>query len=395
MRILTLTTLYPNAAAPTHGIFVENRLRAMIDEGGIEARVIAPVPWFPSPNAIFGSWAQFAKAPRQEKRHGIEIAHPRYLLPPKIGMTWAAYALADCFEKAALKLIEQGWDFDAIDAHYYYPDGVAAVEAGRRLGKPVVVTARGTDINLIPRYARQRRMILEAAESAQASITVCQALKDEMVALGASADKISVLRNGVDLTLFRPADRDAIRERMHLQGPVLLSVGHLIERKGHHLVLEAAASMPAVTVLIAGDGPERSALEQYAGRIGIAGRVRFLGALPHEQLPELYNAADVLVLASSREGWPNVMLEAMACGARVVTTRVSDVPDVVNAPAAGAWVEERSPESLARIISQLLAAPVPREETRTHALGFTWEATTQGQLGLFREILRRHGADAP
>src|SRR3546814_18399581 len=101
--------------------------------------------------------------------------------------------------------------------------------------------------------------------------------------------------------------------------------------------------------------------------MGVADRVRFLGVVPHERMASVYSAADLLVLASEREGWPNVLLEAMACGARVVTTRVSDVAEVVNVPAAGAWIAERSAGCLAQAIRQVLAVPVPREATRRHA----------------------------
>lgn len=386
MRILTLTTLYPNAAMPTHGVFVENRLRALLDEDDIEAKVVAPVPWFPFRHSVFGRYAAFAAAPRTETRHGIDVAHPRYPLPPKIGMSWAAGALARCFEKEARRLIAAGWDFDLIDAHYYYPDGVAAVDVARRLGKPVTVTARGTDINLIPSFPRQKRMILDAAARADASITVCRALKEEMVALGASENKIHVLRNGVDLDLFRETGREATRERLGLSGTVLLSVGHLIERKGHGLVIDALKTLPDATLVIAGAGPDHSMLEAQVDKSGLADRVIFTGALPHEDLPALYSAADVLVLASSREGWPNVLLEAMACGTPCVATPVWGSGEVVAAPQAGRLTDDRSAGAIATAVTALLGDPPARHETRAYAEQFSWAETSLGLKALFASI---------
>ncbi|NHK26939.1 glycosyltransferase [Parvularcula flava] len=383
MRILTLTTLYPNAAMPTHGVFVENRLRALLKEGGVEAKVIAPVPWFPFRQPVFGKYAAFAAAPQAETRHGIEVVHPRYPLPPKIGMTWAASALTRCFEREARRLIAQGWDFDLIDAHYYYPDGVAAVEVARRLGKPVTVTARGTDINLIPSYPRQKRMILDAAAKADASITVCRALKDEMATLGAEDGKIHVLRNGVDLDLFHETEREETRKRLGLSGTVLLSVGHLIERKGHGLVIEALKDLPGATLVIAGSGPDRSMLEAQADKSGLTERVIFTGGLPHEELPALYSAADVLVLASSREGWPNVLLEAMACGTPCVATPVWGSGEVVAAPEAGRLTENRSAESIVTAVKDLLDNPPARIRTRAYAEQFSWKETSLGLKSLF------------
>src|SRR3546814_10236061 len=99
--------------------------------------------------------------------------------------------------------------------------------------------------------------------------------------------------------------------------------------------------------------------------MGVADRVRFLGVVPHERMASVYSAADLLVLASEREGWPNVLLEAMACGARVVTTRVSDVAEVVNVPVAGAWIAERSAGCLEQAIRQVLAV---RSEEQTSEL---------------------------
>ncbi len=394
MRILTLTTLYPNAAAPAHGVFVENRLTDFAARSGADIRVVAPVPWFPFSAKWAGKYAAYAAAPRRETRRGIEIAHPRYAIPPKIGMTYAATALARCFEKAGRRLIAEGWDFDLIDAHYLYPDGVAAVRAARSLGKPVVLTARGTDVSLLPSFPRQRRMILDAVVKADAVIAVAQALKDELVALGAPAEKISVLRNGVDLEMFRPLDRDAIRTRMGLSGPVIASVGHLIERKGHHLVIEALKELPGATLLIAGEGEERAGLQTRAETLGVAGRTRFLGAIAHGELAEIYNAADILALASSREGWPNVLLEAMACGTPAVATPVWGNGEVIAAPEAGRLAAERSAPAMAAAIRAALAEPPARAETRLYAERFSWAETSLGLNRLFAETLDRRRATA-
>lgn len=391
LRLLTFSTLFPNAAAPSHGVFVENRLRHLLASGEAESRVIAPVPWFPSRNARFGAYAAYAAAPRREERHGIAVDHPRYPLIPKVGMTVAPALLYLWSIGAVRRLIASGYDFDLIDAHYFYPDGVAAVLIGRALGKPVTVTARGTDINLIPRYALPRRQILWAADRAQGMITVCQALKDEMIALGVAGDRITVLRNGVDLDMFRPAataaDREALRARYGLTGPTLISVGHLIERKAHDLVIEALPHLPEFRLMIAGDGPEDAKLRALADRLGVAGRVDFLGRRPHEELPGLYAAADALVLASSREGWANVLLEAMACGTPVVASNVWGTPEVVAVPEAGRLMRERSGVAIAEAARDLFADLPDRAATRRYAEGFSWDATTRGQLDLFRWIL--------
>jgi teichuronic acid biosynthesis glycosyltransferase TuaC len=392
MKILSFSTLFPNAEQPAHGIFVEQRLRNLLAAGEVECRVIAPVPWFPAKNERWGQYARFARAPYRELRHGIDVRHPRYAVIPKVGMTVAPWLLALAVRNEIAKVLAEGYDFDVLDAHYYYPDGVAAALLARWFRKPLVITARGTDINLIPRYQLARRMILWSAAQAAASITVCQALKDELIRIGAQADKITVLRNGVDLTFFRPLDRAALRRSFGWSGPVLLSVGHLIERKGHHLVIEAASKLPPdVRVVIVGEGPECDALTAQIRNLGLGERVQLLGARTQQQLVELYSAADALVLASDREGMANVLLEALACGTPVVGTAAWGTPEVLRHPAAGVLVQERSASAIAEACQQLLRNYPDRNATRTYAESFSWAATTRGQLQIF-ELAKRRGA---
>lgn len=392
LRVLSFTTLYPNAERPQYSVFVENRLRHLVESGEVQARVLAPVPYFPFRSDRFGTYSINARVPQRETRFGINIDHPRYLTIPKVGMSAAPYLLYATARRALGRLLSTGERFDLIDAHYFYPDGVAAVLLGRAANLPVTVTARGTDINLLPDFVLPRRLIQRAARRADGVIAVSGALAAKLRDLGVERSRITVLRNGVDPVVFRPTVPYRIEEEPAPR-PLALSVGNLVPLKGHDLAIAAVAQIPELTLWIVGAGPDRERLERLAQQRATAGRVRFLGSMPHERMPEVYSAADFLVLASEREGWPNVLLEAMACGARVVTTRVSDVTEMVSSPAAGIWIRERSVECLTQAIRQILATPVAREATRTHARGFTWDATTKGQLALFRDILKRRYTD--
>jgi glycosyltransferase involved in cell wall biosynthesis len=389
MKILAVTTLYPNEASPSHGVFVENRLDFFRRRSGADIRVIAPVPWFPSSAPVFGRYARFAAAPARETRREIEVRHPRYAIPPKVGMTYAASALARVIEREARALIAEGWDFDLIDAHYLYPDGVAAAAVARRLGKPFVMTARGSDVTELATYPRQRRMILDAILKSDGVITVAEALKTDLVALGAPAAKIRVLRNGVDLAMFRPADRAAARAALKVEGAVLASVGSLIPRKGHDIAIAALAHLPAATLVIAGEGPEKEALTLQAESLGVASRVRFTGQLRHEALIDVYNAADALILASTREGWPNVLLEAMACGTPAIAADAGGAREVIREPAAGRVLAERTPEAAAAAVRDVLAT-TDRQATRRYAERHSWDDTSDGLGALFGEVIEKH-----
>ncbi len=385
-RVLVFSTLYPNAAQPNHGVFVDNRLRETLALGGLEATVVAPVPYFPLPQRVFGSYSTFARVPRHERRRDLDVWHPRYLVVPKIGSLWTPGFLYRSALACVRRLQRQGLTFDVIDAHYFYPDGVAAIRLGRALGIPVVITGRGTDLTLIPQAPATRELVVEAASQATAMVTVCEDLRQRLIVLGAPPERVITLRNGVDLKLFSPKDREAARAKHGLQGFVLLSVGGLIERKGHHLAIEALADCPDCSLVIAGGGPLRGDLEQLAARLGVADRVRFLGDTPHSQLPELYSAADALVLASSREGWANVLLEAMACGLPVLATDVNGTAEAVQSPEAGLLLPERTAACLAGAVRRLRANLPRREDTRRYAEQFGWGPIARANKALLTAV---------
>ena len=354
----------------------------------VDIRVLSPVPWFPFRAKVFGRYGSYARVERSETRHGIQVSYPRYPLIPKIGSALSAILLALALVPAVRQLVRSGFDFDLIDAYYFYPDGVAAAILGKLFRKPVVITAYGTDISVIPNNASLRRQIQWAADRVDGITTVCQALKDVLVDLGASESKIRVVLHGVDFELFRPAeDREAIRRRLGLSGPTLITVGHLTENKGHHLAISALRDLPNVELLIAGDGEQRQYLQELATKEGVADRVRFLGLVSQQDLPDYYSAADALILASGREGIANVLMEALACGTPVVATAVWGAPEVITSDVAGVLIRERSAKGVADGVKQLFANRPERSETRKFIEPYTWEATTQAHLALLDSIL--------
>ena len=392
-HLLTFTTLYPNSLRPHHGVFVENRLRHLVATGEVTSTVLAPVPWYPSWAPRRPGWSDYSGIPESEQRHGLTVHHPRYAVVPRIGMI-AAPALLLAGALAWLRRIGPAARaaIDLIDAHYVYPDGVAAIELGRILRRPVVITARGSDVTQLSDYVVPRVMIQRALRRADGLVAVSRALGNRLVKLGANPTRVRVLRNGVDLHLYRPpVDRALARRDLGLSGPTLLSVGHLIERKGHDRVIRALTHLPpSISLLIVGGGPEESALKNLAHSVGVEIRVRFLGVLPPSQLPVIYGAADVLVLASSREGWANVLLESMACGTAVVAGPIPGNDEVVGASAAGLLASANTSDALADAIMQLLVSKPSRSATRAYAEQFGWSEVSRGQLELFDHILGEH-----
>jgi len=352
---------------------------------------MAPVPWFPFSHPVFGEYAAHAQVAQREKRKGIDILHPRYPVIPKVGMNLTPRLMYRSVRGAMRKLIEQGYDFDLIDAHYFYPDGVAAMWLAREFDKPFTVTGRGTDLNLIPQYPKPRDMIRQVISEASHMMTVAGALKEYLFAMGAQDAQVTTLRNGVDLQLFTPpAERDALRRQLQIEGKTLISAGHLIERKGHHLVVEAMLDLPDWQLLIVGDGPEEKALKEQVGKLGLKQRVRFIGRVDQATLCDYYGASDALVLASSREGWANVLLESMATGTPVIASPVDGTPEVVAEPAGGVLMEDRSASAIVKGVRALEQDMPSREATRAYAEKFDWDATSQGQLDIFERAIKAY-----
>lgn len=394
LQLLTFTNLYPNSVQPRHGIFVEQRLRKLMEGGSVAARVVAPVPSFPLRRGSFARFGIAARVPSHEERSGIRVWHPRYPVVPGASVWVNPLSMALGALRTVRRLQREGGDFDLIDAQFVYPDGVAGVLLGAWLGKPVVITARGSDVNSDGRTPVARAWIRWAAQRCGAFITVSAALREALVQLGVRADQVTVLRNGVDLDLFRPLPRANVREELRITGPTLLSVGNLVPEKGHSIVIEALAQVPGVNLILIGSGGEADALASLAQRSGVSERMRFIPHLGQEELARYYAAADATVLASSREGMPNVLLESLACGTPVIASDVGGCPEVVAAPEAGILVRERTPAAFAAAIRNLYASPPAPEAVRRYAQGFGWAETVAGQFRLFQSVVAGFSGNA-
>ena len=391
-RILTFTSLYPSEARPRHGIFVETRLAAIQRIADVEACVVSPVPWFPFEHARFGTYAKYACTSRAEVRLGNRVFYPRYWTAPGVGMYVQPLTMALGAAATLRKLVDTGFEFDVIDAHYLYPDGVAAAILARKLDKPLVITARGSDVNLLASYAWPRRLLRWAASEANAIVTVSAALSKRLIELGVDACKITVARNGVDMERFAPVDQAAARQRLGLEtaGTIIASIGNLVIEKGHDVVIDALRQLPTVRLIVVGDGPERARLLDRVATNGLTARVLLLSAQPQHELKWIYGAADVVVLASMREGLPNVLLEAIACGRPVVATRVGGIPEIVTDPVAGRMIDERTPTAVANAVKEVLAAPNGATVTSAFARRFEWPAAARSSLDALERGIGAH-----
>ena len=366
LRVLTLSTLFPDATRPNFGVFVERQTLGLAQQPDTEVTVVAPVG-LPPTALRRGRHATLAGLPRREGWRGLDVHRPRFLAMPGTAGRFHAALLA-----RALRPLLDRLTFDVIDASFFFPDGSAAVALGRRYGVPVSIKARGADIHHWGHARGTAKQVRRAGQAADGLLAVSDAMRADMAAIGLPAERIRVHRTGIDHDRFRPTDRAAAKAVLGLVGPTVLSLGALIPRKGHTIVLDALATLPGVTLLIAGEGPERAALQQQAERLGIAGRVRLLGGVPHAELPRLLAAADVMALASSSEGLANAWVEALACGTPIVIPDAGGAREVVTTPAAGRIVA-RAPAAFGSAIADLLATAYPPCEVARAAAPFSWD----------------------
>lgn len=391
LRVLTLSSLFPDETRPNFGVFVERQTLGLAAAEDVTVRVVAPVGLPPWPLRRHRHYRAPASLPRAETWKGLHVVRPRFTTWPGTKGRFHVAALIRALAPL-LDDMRRDFPFDVIDASFFFPDGRAALAMGRRYDVPVSIKARGADIHFWGTQPATRASVLAAGQGADGLLAVSGAMRDDMVALGMPGDRIRVHHTGVDLERFAPVDRAAAKASIGVDGPLIISVGALIPRKGHDIVVEAMQHVPGATLLIAGSGPEHAALEEVARHAGVAARVRLLGSVPHADLPALIAAADVMALASSSEGLANAWVEALACGTPIVITAAGGAGEVVTDASAGRIVA-RTPAAFAEGINDLLAASMPVDEVREHAARFTWAANTAALrdhlLGLVASRRRR------
>jgi glycosyltransferase involved in cell wall biosynthesis len=368
LRVLAITKIFPNAVEPLSAPFNRQQFAALAKRCHLE--VMATVPWFPGAGLLskWSSAGKLAQVPDREVIEGIEVSHPRTLFVPRLAhATWGPLYAASI--APALRGLRG--KFDVVLGSWAYPDGFAAVIAARLLGVPCVVKLHGSDINIIAKIPGPRRLSAWALPQAAKVVAVSRALAEEVAALGVPRDKIAVVMNGVDASLFHPRDRAAARAELGLpDGPLALYVGNLKAEKG---VLDLAAAwkdVPTGTLAIIGGGPAKGELEQAIGE-----RVKLVGPQPLASIPTWMAACDVLVLPSHAEGTPNVVLEALACGRRVVATNVGGIPDLITTDTLGQLVPPRDPKALAVALAHALSTPYDPAKVADLGARGGWDAS--------------------
>jgi len=387
LRVLILSTLFPDASRPNFGIFVERQTLSLAERDDVAVRIVAPRGLPPFPLDRIGHYARLTTLPEREEWKGLTVHRPRFRNLPGTGGRFHARAIAAALIPL-LTEIRKDFAFDVISAEFFFPDGPAAVLLGRHFGVPVSIKARGSDVHDWGRRPSTGPQVIAAGQAADGVLAVSEAMRDDMIAMGIPGEKIEANATGVDLTRFAPRDRAAAKAELGIAGPLVLSVGALIPLKGHDIVIDAVHALPGVTLWIAGEGGDRKRLEAQVARLGLGERVKLLGSVPPDRVAAALAAADAMALASEREGLANAWLEALASGTPVVIPDVGGARQVVTAPAAGRIVE-RTPAAFAEALGALIASPPAGADVRAVAAPFTWAANSQRLHDFLQRLVDR------
>lgn len=375
-HVLALSTLYPNAVNPRFGTFVARSLEALAKRGDWRVSVVNPIG---IPPLALGRYRALSQLDEIGGEGGIAVHRPRFTLIPAVGARRNASAIA----KAALPVIERihaQTPIDVIDAQFFFPDGPAAAWIAQRLGLPLSLKARGSDITYWGGLDFAREQMLEAARRATGILSVSQALAEEMVGMGMPREKITLHYTGLDRDRFRPFDHTRLRAQISGEigfalpdnAPLLVSVGALIARKGHDIAIGALPMIEGARLVIVGKGEDEAHLRDLARDLGLADKVHFAGSLDHDLLPLILSAADVMVLPTSNEGLANAWVEALACGTPVVTCDVGGARELIACDTAGRLVE-RNPEAVAEGVNSILNNPPMRQAVAALVERFSWD----------------------
>ena len=393
MKLLVLTKLFPNNINPIFGVFVKERIKALAQN--CEVKVVAPVPWAP-PLKQFKKWYYFSQVCDQEIIDGLEVFHPRYINPPKIGRSLYGFFYYLGIISLINKIYKE-FKFDFIDVHWAYPDGFGAILVSRYFNKPCVITVRGSDINSFTNKPFLRSLILYTLQNATTVLAVSHDLKKKMIKLGCAEQNIQVIPNGVDPSLFYPISKTKARSNLDLGSDlkILLAVGNLIPLKRFHLLIDCMYHIVKknenknIKLIIIGEGNQRKNLKEQVAQLSLQPNIKFVGRVNHHEMYLWYNAADLLTVVSESEGCPNIILEALACGTPVLAYSTGGIPEIINQK-VGMLVNDVAPHYFARMVEKALNKNWQKNSIISHAKLYTWDTISKKIIEQYKPLLKKN-----
>lgn len=393
LRVLVLARSYPNDVLPTLGLWTEQPTIRMAKR--CEMRVVSPVPWCPPlpPIRSLEQYARFRRVPVHDRRHGVEIVHPRFVVGPGRS-TYPLEALA--YARGIGTTVERlraEFPFDVVHAHFIYPEGVVAQGIAGRYGVPFVVTEHAPWTGWLDGRSI-RRQALPAARAAAALMPVSSSVLQTIRAYAGDSVRAEVIPVGVDSELFVPGTPAQRRPDQ------ILFVGWINYNKGVDVLFDAMmrlrASKRAAQLLLAGGAYYRDTrlqeeqLRAHAAKLGLGDRIRFLGRQPPAEVARLMAESAVVVLPSRAESFGAVLVEALACGTPVVATKCGGPEDIVTED-VGELVPVGDAAALAAALARVLDDPgrYDSDRLRRYAVSrFGWDGIVDRIHDVYLDAVR-------
>lgn len=394
MNVLLYSSEFPTPANRSSSVFTYYMAKELNKLCSLQ--VVSALPWFPNVDylKVNKKWAEKAEIPFSFDFNGLTVSYPRYPLLPKISSNFHPFLQAVGSFNHVKKLHKKN-NFDVINAHWIYPDGVAAVILGKWLRIPVVLTAMGCDINVFGQNPVKRMQIVWALKNAQKATAKSLDLVRKMQGMLSQPHNIEQIPNGVhaEKFIFTTEKKKALRQQFNLSNDkqYLLYIGRLSEEKGLDILIAAMNELKknnllSFQVLIAGSGNLDSYLKSCVSNYNLENSISFLGQLSREEVALWMAVSDGVCLPSRREGLPNVILEALASGLPVVASRVGGVPELLNKE-NGIMVEPENPQALAEGIVKLFTTEWNRTRIYSSVKHRTWKSVAQQYYQCFKSAV--------
>ncbi|MCE5328576.1 MAG: glycosyltransferase [Planctomycetaceae bacterium] len=387
MKILSFSSCFPSTVAPSEGIFVFDRLKAMSQHATL--LVVHPIARCP----LVGPVRRPARLPAEEVLGGLGVLHRYYRYLPAVLKRFDGWFYYRGLRRWVTQRCRR-WRPDILDAHFAWPDGVAVSLLARRLGLPYVITLRGT-INPRKDVPCFRRRMAAALRGAGAVISVSSPMAETALEMGAAPDRVHVVANGVDAEVFQPCPRPSARARLGLdpRRPTLVCVASLKAPKGHADLLHAAAGLACQPMVVLVGSPAGGAgyvrfLRGLAGRLGMGERLKIIPGVRRLEVVDYFNAADIAVLPSHSEGCPNVLLESLACGTPPVATAVGGVRQIIRDGDNGLVVPPDNPAALSAALEHALTRQWDRAHLRQSVIARSWAVVAQEVMEIFAQAVK-------
>lgn len=392
MKILEISHLYPVYYDPFLGMAIHKQVKH-IKKLGCEVKVICPTSWTPFPVKYLNKkWKNYSDIPIYNVIDDVEVYYPRFIDFPKKYFLSSSGVRMYYGIKSVLKKISEFFPFDLVHAHTALGDGYAGMLIAKEFKKPLVVTIRGTDIDInLSHNKKCYSSLLKVINNATKIISPSFQLSEKFNRY--FKKRKTTICNGIETDEIYTNNK---KPKKYQNYKILLSVSRLISTKGIDFNLYALKELVTrfnnIIYLIIGEGPFKQYLNKLAIDLGVEKYVIFLGQLPHKKVLEYMSICDIFVMPSWQETFGLVYLEAMAHGKPIIGCKSQGIDGVVKDGETGLLVKQKDIKGVIRSVGYLLnhdeeAKLIGKKARKLVLKNYTWEKNAEKTINIYKEAI--------